>query len=107
MIQLTQRATEKILEIRSTENLGDQGLRLKVIGGGCSGFQYDLHFEDTVADTDEVLSFNNIDLYVDMISFQYLDETTIDYIDELYGSGFKFLNPKAKATCGCGSSFNV
>ena len=107
MITLTERAAAKIVEIRAAENLGSQGLRLKVIGGGCSGFQYDIHFEDEVSEMDEVFESQGIHLYVDMISYQYIDNTTVDYIEELYGAGFKFLNPQAKATCGCGSSFNV
>lgn len=105
MISLTAKAAKKIEEIRADENLGTQGLRLKVVGGGCAGFQYDLHFEDIVSETDEVFESYGIPLYVDMISFQYLQDVTVDFVEELYGAGFKFLNPNAKATCGCGSSF--
>ncbi len=107
MIVLTDKAAEKVREIQTAENLGSQGLRLKVVGGGCSGFQYDLHFEDEVDDMDEQYESKGVQLYVDMISHQYLDGTQIDYVEGLHGAGFKFLNPQAKSTCGCGSSFSV
>lgn len=107
MITITPKAAEKVREIRATEKLGEQGLRLRVIGGGCSGFQYDLYFEEDVAPTDEVFESEGIPLYVDMISFQYLDGVQVDYLEGLHGAGFKFLNPNAKSTCGCGSSFTV
>jgi iron-sulfur cluster insertion protein len=107
MITLTEKAASKVKEIRDTENLGEQGLRLRVIGGGCSGFQYDLFFEDEVNDMDEQFESAGIRLYVDMISHQYLDGVEVDYVEGLHGAGFKFLNPNAKSTCGCGSSFNA
>ena len=107
MITLTTKAAEKVREIRSAESLGEQGLRLRVIGGGCSGFQYDLYFEDEINDMDEQYESEGIRLYVDMISHQYLDGTQVDYVEGLHGAGFKFLNPQAKSTCGCGSSFSA
>ena len=107
MITLTEKAAAKVNEIREAEDLGTQGLRLKVIGGGCAGFSYDLHFEDEVNDMDEHYESHGIPLYVDMISQQYLDGTQVDYVEGLHGAGFKFLNPQAKSTCGCGSSFST
>jgi iron-sulfur cluster insertion protein len=107
MISLTNKAAEKVREIREAEDLGPQGLRLRVVGGGCSGFQYDLYFEDEIGEMDEECESEGIPLYVDMISFQYLDGTQIDYVESLQGAGFKFLNPQAKSTCGCGSSFSA
>ena len=107
MITLTQKAAEKVREIRSAEGLGEQGLRLRVIGGGCSGFTYDLYFEDETTDLDQVFESEGVKLYVDMMSFQYLENTEIDYVEGLHGAGFKFLNPSAKSTCGCGSSFSA
>lgn len=107
MITITPNAAEKVREIREAEKLGDQGLRLRVVGGGCSGFQYDLHFEDHVSEIDEEYESEGIKLYVDMISHQYLEGVQVDYVDGLHGAGFKFLNPSAKSTCGCGSSFSV
>lgn len=108
MIALTSTAAGKVKEIRDSEGLGEQGLRVRVIGGGCSGFQYDLYFEDEVSeDFDEIFESEGVKLYVDMMSYQYLDGTEIDYVEGLHGAGFKFLNPKATATCGCGSSFSA
>jgi iron-sulfur cluster insertion protein len=108
MIILTDKASDKVKEIRSAEDLGDQGLRVRVIGGGCSGFSYDLFFEDEPkTDLDFEFESEGIPLLVDMMSLQYLDGTTIDYVEGLHGAGFKFMNPKAKSTCGCGSSFSA
>jgi iron-sulfur cluster insertion protein len=107
MISITQLAAEKVKEIATTEGLHGQGLRLRVIGGGCAGFQYDLYFEETPTDMDERFQSNGIDLFVDPLSFQYLDGTEIDFVEGPHGSGFKFGNPNVSSTCGCGSSFNV
>ncbi len=107
MIELTTKAAEKVREIREVEKLGEQGLRLRVIGGGCSGFSYDLYFEDETTDLDQEFVSEGIKLFVDMMSFQYLENTTIDYVEGLHGAGFKFSNPTAKSTCGCGSSFSA
>ena len=107
MLTLTPKAAEKVREIREAENLGEQGLRVRVIGGGCSGFSYDLFFEEDTSGMDERFESQGIPLYVDMMSYQYLEGTEIDYVEGLHGAGFKFLNPQAKATCGCGSSFSA
>ena len=107
MITLTDKAVIKVKEIRESEGLGEQGLRVRVIGGGCSGFSYDLFFEDEVSDVDQTFESHGIKLYVDMMSFQYLEGVEIDYVEGLHGAGFKFLNPNAKSTCGCGSSFSA
>lgn len=107
MLALTERAAEKVREIREAENLGGQGLRVRVIGGGCSGFSYDLFFEEDTGETDATFESHGIPLYVDMMSYQYLEDTEIDYVEGLHGAGFKFLNPQAKSTCGCGSSFSA
>ncbi len=108
MISLTEKAGHKVKEIRdSDQDLANQGLRVRVIGGGCSGFSYDLFFEDETTDLDFKFESEGVPLYVDMMSFQYLEGTTIDYVEGLHGAGFKFVNPKAKSTCGCGSSFSA
>lgn len=107
MLQLTPKAADKVKEIREAEGLGEQGLRVRVIGGGCSGFTYDLFFEDETTDLDSTFETDGIRLFVDMMSLQYLDGTTIDYVEGLHGAGFKFVNPTAKSTCGCGSSFSA
>lgn len=107
MISITELAAGKVKEIAEAEGLNDQGLRLRVIGGGCAGFQYDLYFEDSPTDMDESFQSNGVQLYVDPLSFQYLDGTEIDYVEGVHGSGFKFGNPNVSGSCGCGSSFSV
>jgi iron-sulfur cluster insertion protein len=107
IITITERAAAKVKEISEAESLQGQGLRLRVIGGGCSGFSYDLYFEDKPTDLDERFESNGVELFVDPLSFQYLQNTEIDYIEEAHASGFKFNNPNVKGTCGCGSSFSV
>jgi len=107
MLSLTPKAGDKVREIREAEGLAGQGLRVRVIGGGCSGFSYDLFFEDQTNEFDSTFESEGIPLYVDMMSLQYLEGTLIDYVEGLHGAGFKFVNPKAKSTCGCGSSFSA
>jgi iron-sulfur cluster insertion protein len=107
MITITEKAAAKVKEIADAEALAGQGLRLRVIGGGCAGFSYDLYFEDQVGELDEEFESNGVKLYVDPLSFQYLEQTEIDYVEGIHGSGFKFNNPNVKSTCGCGSSFSA
>jgi iron-sulfur cluster insertion protein len=107
MITLTLKAAEKVREIRQAEDLGEQGLRVRVIGGGCSGFSYDLFFEEETGELDQVFESEGVRIYVDMMSYQYLEGTAIDYVEGLQGAGFKFINPQASGTCGCGSSFSA
>ena len=107
MITLTEIAANKVKEIAKAEGLEGQGLRLQVKGGGCSGFQYDLYFDEKATDMDQVLESNGVQLFVDPLSLQYLENTEIDYVEGLHGAGFKFGNPNVKGTCGCGSSFSV
>ncbi len=105
MISITELAADKVKEIAKSEGLENQGLRLRVLGGGCAGFQYDLYFEENPTDMDESFESNGIKLFVDPLSFQYLDGTEIDYVETAAGSGFKFGNPNVSGSCGCGSSF--
>lgn len=107
MISLTTRAIEKIKEIAEAEGLEGQAVRLKVIGGGCAGFTYDMTFDDSIGELDEEMDIGGIKVVSDPLSIQYLEEVEIDYMDSPFGGGFKFNNPQVKATCGCGSSFNV
>ncbi|HEX9294774.1 MAG TPA: iron-sulfur cluster insertion protein ErpA [Polyangiaceae bacterium] len=107
MITITTKAADKVKEIAEAEALHGQGLRLRVVGGGCSGFSYDLYFEDSPTEMDETFEANGVNLYIDPLSFQYLDGTEIDYVEGMHGSGFKFSNPNVKGTCGCGSSFSA
>jgi iron-sulfur cluster assembly accessory protein len=83
------------------------GLRVAVLPGGCSGFQYGLNIEDEAQDEDEILLSNGLRLFVDQFSGQYLDGVEIDYVTTMMGSGFTFKNPNASGGCGCGSSFTA
>ncbi len=106
MIKITDGAAAKINEIREAEGIeGNMGLRLRVVGGGCAGFSYDLYF-DEVTEVDRQFPINNVNVVVDEMSMMYLIGTEVDYIEGLQ-SGFKFNNPNVKSTCGCGSSFSV
>ena len=104
---LTEVAAKKVAEIRDAEQIEPSyNLRVKVMGGGCSGFQYDLYFDEQ-ADGDSVFESHGVKLLVDMMSFMYVMGTEIDYVEGLQGAGFKFNNPNTTGSCGCGSSFSV
>ena len=104
---VTETAAAKIREIRESEAIeGGYALRVKVMGGGCSGFQYDLYFDEP-AEGDQRFVSNGVDLVCDQMSFMYLMGTQIDYVEGLQGAGFKFGNPNTTGSCGCGSSFSV
>jgi iron-sulfur cluster assembly protein len=107
MINLTPVATTKIKEIMSMQNPSPVALRIGVVGGGCSGFQYHMAFETLSSDADNVLEFEGLKVVVDQMSSMYLDGVEVDYIESLEGAGFKFNNPNVKSTCGCGSSFSA
>jgi iron-sulfur cluster insertion protein len=107
LVWLTPLAAEKVLEIRGAEAIeAEMALRLRVVGGGCSGFSYDLYF-DTGNELDRELESNGVRIVVDQMSLMYLVGTEVDYVEGLAGAGFKFQNPNVKSTCGCGSSFQV
>ena len=107
LVKLTPRAAEKVKAIRVEENIEQSyGLRLKVQGGGCSGFAYDLYF-DQAQDVDQTFESQGVHMLCDQMSLMYLVGTEIDYVESVQGSGFKFTNPNVKSTCGCGSSFSV
>lgn len=86
---------------------GEAGLRIAVLPGGCSGFQYSLNIEDGPEDDDELMTLEGIRVFIDPFSAQYLDGVEIDYVTGMMGSGFTFRNPNATGGCGCGSSFTV
>jgi iron-sulfur cluster assembly protein len=89
------------------DDLNAAGLRVAVLPGGCSGFQYGLNIEDTPADDDEIVELEGLRVFVDPFSAQYLEGVEIDYVTGMMGSGFTFRNPNATGGCGCGSSFTV
>lgn len=108
MINVTEKAKERIIDLRSQEGKDDDhNIRVLVQGGGCSGLMYDLKFDATIEDKDEVFEDKGIKILVDKKSLLYLLGTTLDFSDGLNGKGFQFINPNATRTCGCGESFAV
>ena len=107
MVQLTPVAVTKVKEILSHQNPVPAGLRVAVVGGGCSGFSYSMAFENTPSMLDKTYAFDGLKVFVDQASLSYLDGAEVDYVETLEGSGFKFNNPNVKSTCGCGSSFSA
>jgi iron-sulfur cluster assembly accessory protein len=106
-VNLTPTAVSKVKEIMSTQNPLPAGLRIGVVGGGCSGFSYSMSFENGAGVMDKVYTFQDLKVFVDATSAMYLNGCTVDYVETLEAAGFKFENPNVKSTCGCGSSFNV
>jgi iron-sulfur cluster assembly protein len=107
-ITLTDTAAEEVKKFMEMENPGPQGgLRVRVVPGGCSGFQYAMNIEEAPAPNDEIIETKGLRVFVDMFSAQYLSGVTIDYVSSVMGSGFTFANPNATGGCGCGSSFTV
>src|SRR3982751_1048546 len=106
-VALTPAAIAKVKEIMATQDPVPAGLRIGVVGGGCSGFQYSMAFENQAGMMDKVFSFDDLKVFVDATSLMYLNSCTVDYVENLEAGGFKFENPQVKSTCGCGSSFNV
>jgi iron-sulfur cluster assembly accessory protein len=107
MITITPVASSKVKEIMKMQDPAPSALRVAVVGGGCSGFQYHMAFETQTKETDDVFEFDGLKVLVDQMSSMYLDGVEIDYVETLEGAGFKFNNPNVKSTCGCGSSFSV
>jgi iron-sulfur cluster assembly accessory protein len=106
-VSLTSTAVSKVKEIMGQQNPVPAGLRIGVVGGGCSGFSYSMSFENAPGVMDKVFNFDGLKVFVDATSVMYLNGCTVDYVETLEAAGFKFENPNVKSTCGCGSSFNV
>jgi iron-sulfur cluster assembly accessory protein len=106
-VTMSGNAIAKVKEIMAQQNPVPSGLRIGVVGGGCSGFQYSMNFENGAGAMDKVFDYDGLKLFVDATSLMYLSGVNVDYIETLEGAGFKFDNPNVKSTCGCGSSFNV
>jgi len=107
MINLTPTAVGKVKEILDTQDPKPTGLRISVVGGGCSGFSYSMAFENSPGFLDKTYEIEGLKVFVDQASMLYLDGAEVDYVETMEGSGFKFSNPNVKSTCGCGSSFSV
>ena len=108
VVTLTPYAVEMVRKVRARDGLSDRhALRVAVVGGGCSGFSYHLDFDDQTQDGDQVMEYDGVQVRVDPTSAPYLRGLQIDYVSSLHGGGFKFVNPNATHTCGCGSSFSA
>lgn len=107
MIQLSENAVSKVREILDSQEPKPAGLRISVVGGGCSGFSYSMAFENSPGMLDKTYNYEGLKVFVDQASLLYLDGAEVDYVESLEGSGFKFNNPNTKSTCGCGSSFSA
>jgi len=108
MINVSDTAASKIIELLAEENKLGSGLRVFVQGGGCSGFQYGLMIEENgEGAADQVFESNGVKLFVDPISVRYLGGAEVDFVDTVSGGGFTIKNPRATSTCGCGQSFSA
>jgi iron-sulfur cluster assembly accessory protein len=108
VVALTEKAVAMVKTAMQRESLGpDYALRVGVVGGGCSGFSYTMSFDNQPKADDRIAEIDGIRVLVDAASVEYLEGTTLDYVAGLHGAGFKFQNPKADRTCGCGSSFSA
>jgi iron-sulfur cluster assembly accessory protein len=106
-IELTAKAVEMVKKAMEDQKLDGFTLRVAVVGGGCSGFNYDLDLIKETRPTDFTFVMDGLAVAIDPMSTQYLKGTVVDYVESLQGAGFKFQNPNAKSTCGCGSSFSA
>jgi iron-sulfur cluster assembly accessory protein len=106
-VSLTASAVSKVKEIMGQQNPVPAGLRIGVVGGGCSGFSYSMAFENAAGMMDKTFEMDGLKVFVDATSVMYLNGCMVDYVETLEGAGFKFENPNVKSTCGCGSSFSV
>lgn len=111
MITITQNALQKTKQLMQLEDLllSDNYMRINIIGGGCAGFSYDLFFDSKTInlDIEDVYEYDELRIVVNHLCLQYVEGTELDYIERMYGGGYKFNNPNTSTTCGCGSSFDV
>ncbi|MDP6114500.1 MAG: iron-sulfur cluster assembly accessory protein [Planctomycetota bacterium] len=108
MLKFTPVAIEEVKQILKEQEMPeDTVLRVKILGGGCAGFQYHMGLEEEAGPTDDVTEMDGVTVAVDEFSAQYLDGVTVDFVESIAGRGFTFDNPNAQSTCGCGSSFNA
>jgi iron-sulfur cluster assembly accessory protein len=104
---LTPRAAAHVLKTMERDGAGGQGLRVAIITGGCSGYEYSLSFSANPEPDDVVIEIDALRVFVEAASVDKLSGTVLDYVDGLYGGGLKFTNPQATHTCGCGTSFST
>ena len=107
VVNLTEVAAEKVRQLLERDGREGYGLRIKVVGGGCSGLQYQLMFDNAAGEMDQASEQFGVPVFVDSKSAVYLAGSSVDFVDDLNGSGFKVENPNATSTCGCGESFGA
>ena len=107
MITMSETAARKVTELRLEEGKPEWGLRIRVVGGGCSGMTYDLQFDNELRKHDKQFEVEGVKVVVDIKSYLYLNGSTLDYVTQGLTGGFTFVNPNAKSSCGCGTSFTV
>ena len=107
MFTVTTKATEEIKKLLSEENIPNAVLRVRVVPGGCSGFSYEMGFDDETEESDKLFENEGVKVAIDELSLPYLEGAILDYKDGLNGTGFSINNPNATGSCGCGQSFNA
>ena len=107
MFSVSEKAAEEIKKLLTEENIPNAVLRVRVVPGGCSGFSYEMGFDDETEDSDQLFENGGVKVAIDELSLPYLEGSILDYKDGLNGTGFSINNPNAKGSCGCGSSFNA
>ena len=107
MFTVSEIAAKEIQVLIKQHNNPELGLRVRVVAGGCSGFSYDLAFDDQAQPNDQIFESHGVKVLVDERSLKVLDGTELDFVDTMLGRGFTFNNPNAKSSCGCGSSFST
>lgn len=105
-VGLTEKAVKKLRQFMADNRMENHGLRIDVIPGGCSGFQYAFELEESAAENDEVIDAEGVRIFVDKDAMPMLMNSTVDYVDTFQGAGFKVVNPNAKSSCACGQSFH-
>ncbi len=107
MFNITTKAAGEIKKLLTDEDIPNAVLRVRVVPGGCSGFSYEMGFDDETEDTDQLFEQDGVKVAIDELSFPYLEGAVLDYQDGLNGTGFAINNPNATGSCGCGQSFNA
>jgi iron-sulfur cluster assembly protein len=107
MFSVTTKAVDEIRKLLAEENIPDAVLRVRVVPGGCSGFSYEMGFDDEIEKSDEIIESDGVKVAIDELSSPYLQGGVLDYKDGLNGTGFSISNPNATGSCGCGQSFTA
>lgn len=107
MFSVTTKAADEIRKLLAEENIPEAVLRVRVVPGGCSGFSYEMGFDDEIEKSDQIIESDGVRVAIDELSYPYLDGSVLDFNDGLNGTGFGINNPNATGSCGCGQSFTA